>query len=330
MYPKPARFIFSFIILLFILAVTQNSPGSAKKPEGSSNAAPAFEVVGQAAQELVAAVNQLRQSHGLNTLNVHPILMQMSQQQANYMATTGNVTHLSADGKRPFQRALAAGYSVAGDLSLGGFFSENILAGPSLSAQQVVDAWMSDEPHANTMLSPNRSDIGAGIAFSGSYGYYLIDTGLQSSRPIQYTPSSGEVISQDPIVLAPAATSTPQLDGSISHIVGSGETLWTIAAAYQIGLEQITLLNRINRERFIYPGDQLIIRLPQSPTPTIRPTSTPRPRRPTPTPTISRVPAQPVSQPLDNTLVTGLYIFAVIVFGLFVWLEFRSSKNKKR
>ena len=327
MFAKTARFL-SLITLLLVVTFLPSSAGIAKGSDLSWRAAPARNVPAQTGNELAAAVNALRESRGLGALNVHTILMQNAQQHANYMAATGNITHLDVYGRRPFQRALAAGYSVAGDLSLGGFFSENILSGPGLSAQQIVDAWMSDEPHANTMLSPNRSDIGAGIAISGGYGYYVIDTGLQSSRPIQYTPSSGDVTSQDPIVLSPGATNTPQADGSIAHTVHSGETLWTIAAAYGISLEQITTLNRINRDRFIYPGDELTIRQAQTATPTTRPTSTPRTPRPSRTPTAPGTPAPPAQEPVDNTLVVGLYFFAVIVFGVFVGLEFRSRKGR--
>ena len=329
MTTKSARFL-SLVTLLLLLVLPPSITGSAKDAFQSWRGAPDENALAQTANELAIAVNALRESRGLNALNVHPILMQNAQQHANYMAATGNITHLDAAGRRPFQRALAAGYSVAGDLSLGGFFSENILSGPGLSAQQIVDAWMSDEPHANTMLSANRSDIGAGIAYSDGYGYYVIDTGLQSSRPIQYTPASGEVTSQDPIVLSPRATSTPLADGSIEHTVRSGETLWTIAAAYGISLEQITLLNHINRDRFIYHGDELVVRLAQTATPTTRPTSTPRTPRPTRTPTTPAAPTPPPQEPMDNTLVVGLYFFAVIVFGVFVWLEFRSRKSRSQ
>ncbi|MEW5871338.1 MAG: CAP domain-containing protein [Chloroflexota bacterium] len=140
---------------------------------------------GELANELMAAVNELRAAHGLNTLNAHPILVQIAQVHANYMASTGATTHLSADGRRPFQRALAAGYPVAGDLSLGGFYSENIQSGPNLTPQEVVDIWMGDEPHQNTMLSANRSDMGAGVAVSGGFTYFVLDTALASSAPVE-------------------------------------------------------------------------------------------------------------------------------------------------
>lgn len=296
------------------------------------NKAPAVQpLISINSTELASAVNQLRLENGLNALNVEPILMQTAQTHAAYMAATGNVTHYGADGSRPFQRALAAGYPVAGDLSLGGFYSQNILAGPGMSVEQIIEIWMGDAPHQNTMLSPNRSDIGAGIAWVGNYGYYVIETGLRSSQPVSYTPAAGEAPMQDSIVIAPRTTSTPQSDGAIIHTVHSGETLWSIAAVYGLAVDQLSALNQINPNRFIYPGDQLKIQEAHTATPTASPT--PRPtstRRPRLTTSGAQNNAPPAGQTQAGSAASSIFvytIFSIAIAGAVLLLIFRPRQK---
>src|SRR5690606_25143588 len=96
------------------------------------------------AQALIAEVNALRASENLPALQVSQILTRTAQTHADYIAGTGVLTQFSADGKRPYQRALDAGYSVAGDISLGGLFAELIHSGSTISPADVVSAWKSD------------------------------------------------------------------------------------------------------------------------------------------------------------------------------------------
>lgn len=126
-------------------------------------------------QDLVDAVNRLRADHGLPHYQVHSVLENIAQQHAEYMASSGQITHLDANGRRPYQRALEAGYPLDGDLSQGGFMSENIQAGASLSVDGVIQAWLGDAPHSNTLLSDIYQHIGAGIASDGTLIYYCLD-----------------------------------------------------------------------------------------------------------------------------------------------------------
>jgi hypothetical protein len=51
-----------------------------------------------------------------------------------------------------------------------------------------VEAWRGDEPHLNTMISPNRSDIGAGVAISADGQiFYVIDTALRTASGLPQT-----------------------------------------------------------------------------------------------------------------------------------------------
>jgi uncharacterized protein YkwD len=132
-------------------------------------------------QALVDAVNAERVKNKLPPLKVHPILMSNAQKHADYMASGGGIVHESADGSRPFQRHLAAGYPLAGDLSLGGYASENIVAGSGMTIEDAIAYWYGDDPHTHTMLGDKYNDCGAGVAVSDDMIYYCLDTARSTS-----------------------------------------------------------------------------------------------------------------------------------------------------
>ena len=289
------------------------------------------------AYELIAEVNSLRSANGLPAYNIHPILMQIAQAHANYQASIGTVTHYSADGSRPFQRALAAGYPVAGDLSLGGFFSENIQMGYQLTPEEAITAWRGDSVHLNTMLHPtNYRDVGAGVAYDGNYVYYTLDVGQPSDSMPVYTPSGAGMTPGAAVYpsLAPVIINTPLADGSIIHVVQPGETLWTIAVAYRVTVDELRFLNTLALSAIIYPGDKLTIRLaltatPQTPTATStrRPTATIFPSvtaaRATFTP--MRVPA--VSDAPSTMIAISIIVLTLISAGVITALSAKKEKN---
>ncbi len=91
----------------------------------------------------------------------------------------------------------------------------------------------------------------------------------------------------------PPATSTPRPDGSIVHTVRPGDTLWSIAAAYGVSVDQIRRLNAgsIGPNDTIVVGQELVISVPSAtPTPPPPPTEAPAasptpPEAPAPSPT---------------------------------------------
>jgi len=212
------------------------------------------------ANDLIAAVNSLRISSGLPAYTVNSILMQVAQDQANYMAATGQVAH------RPglTQRILDAGYPLAGDLSQGGFRAENITAG-NKTAAQAVQGWTGDALHLNTMLSPNLTEIGAGVAKVGNTYYMVIDCAqpTTSGQSQAYTPNpdaqAGESFSSNDFIV-PIVTSTPDENGLVYHEVQYGQTLWEIAVTYGVKIDEIRALNNLGPGTDIYPGDKLLVR----------------------------------------------------------------------
>lgn len=237
------------------------------------------------AQQLIQEVNSLRLANGLPPYQANSILMQIAQAHAEYMAATGQITHSGPNGERPYQRALAAGYPLAGDLAQGGFFSENVISGSGMSPKAAVQAWQGDAPHLHTMLSPNLQEIGAGVAVRDGYYYYVIDCARPTSSrtPQPYTPGPGlpapGTVSPGEYMM-PVFTVTPQADGRVIHVVQSGQTLWSIAIAYGVKIDELRRLNNLMGNT-IYPGQKLLImRLP-----TATPTSSPPPPTFTPWPT---------------------------------------------
>ena len=107
--------------------------------------------------------------------------MSTAQAQADYMAAIGSVTHSGPGGIQLTQRLLNAGYPLAGDILLGGFRAENITGG-NIIAAQAVQGWTGDALHLNTMLSPDLTEIGAGVARAGDRYYMVIDCALPTTN----------------------------------------------------------------------------------------------------------------------------------------------------
>ena len=132
--------------------------------------------------------------------------------------------------------------------------------------------------------------------------------------------------------MQPVITATPYPDGSVVHIVEAGQTLWSIAVAYGVHINEIQQMNALVGSTTIYNGMKLIIKI--APTVTITPTPTATSVRPTRTAT-SRVPtktatpyytptatATPTPEPLISGLpkldrrTLGMGIIALCALGL--------------
>ena len=157
------------------------------------------------AQSLVDAINAERVKKNIALLKVNPILMSSAQKHAEYMASSGQITHYSADGSRPFQRHLAGGYPLAGDLSRGGFASENIVMGTRMTVAEAITSWYGDEPHTNTMLADKYTECGGGVAVSGDTIYYCFDvaqpTTTSKPAPAQTPPPTDAYVVYVPATL---------------------------------------------------------------------------------------------------------------------------------
>jgi LysM repeat protein len=292
--------------------------------------------------EIIEAVNNLRILNGLNVLAVHPVLMEVAAQQANALAASeGAVGHQRPCGMTLGQDLLMQGFALWGDLSQDGYRSENW--GTASSAEEIVTSWMADELHANTMLSPHRSHLGAAVAVSKQV-YIVLETALQTnSGQMQHTaygiltgiPGTRAAciglstqhaeygnLSQYSI---PVAMSSARPDGDVIHEVQYGQTLWSIAIQYSTTIEQIKRLNNLTSD-IIAPGWTLLIQKGATqPAPPTKPLATfelIKQDLRTPTPRLSFTPAVIETSPSinagqfirDNSMVVFAFVLSFSVF----------------
>ncbi len=219
--------------------------------------------------DLISAVNALRSAHGLPAYTVNSILMGTAQGQADFMAQTGSIQHTGPGGSTVTQRLLAAGYPLAGDLSLGGFRSENIVGGYGMTADEAVKAWTGDAPHLNTMLSPDLQEIGAGVAESDGMSYFVIDCArpTTSGVPQDYTPGVEASLNGGDDIIVPVKLATPNPQGDIYHEVQQGQSLWSIAIAYGVHIVEIQKLNNLGQSITLQRGEKLLVKRIGTPTP---------------------------------------------------------------
>ncbi len=296
--------------------------------------------------DLINAVNALRISYGLAPYTINSILMYTAQAQADFMAATENVTHTGPGGIGLTDRLLAAGYPLAGDLSAGGFRAENITSGnENRTAQSAVDGWTGDAPHLNTMISPNLSEIGAGVAISNGRVYYVIDCALPTTGGVPQVSTSasgsGSTVPAREAPISVALVSTPNSSGDVIHEVRPGQSLWQIAIAYEVKIDDIKRLNNLF-DNNIYPGNKLLIKqdvilpttsLTEMPTnePAVTPTTIAESPTPTLLPTVTILfSTEAVSSTSvdDNSIMgiaMGIIVLALLGGGVFTWL---GSKKK--
>lgn len=296
--------------------------------------------------DVINAVNNLRLAHGLNPLTVHPVLMEVAAQQANALAfSEGAVGHQRPCGMTLGQQLLLMGFPLWGDLSLDGYRSENWVMADT--AEDAVTAWLGDDLHTNTMLSPERSDIGAAVV-PGDWMYYIVlETALRTSSgqhqstaydiltgiPMTQTLCAGFASGDISNYSVPVTVSTARPDGDVVHEVQYGQTLWSLAEQYQVSIEQIKLLNGLVDDN-ILPGWKLLIQKAatqapsvtenpltlfsaHTPTETRYPTAIPyHTSTPTLTPTVPSVPLGDQMRQNSTVVAALLIAFSVLLAGI--------------
>lgn len=241
--------------------------------------------------DIITAVNNLRLSYGLPALNAHPVLMQIAQEQASGIAS-GLPGHWRPNGMTLGQWMMSLGYPLSGDLTQDGYRSENW--GPAMTAEDAIQMWLGDDLHTNTMLSQNRSDIGAGVAIGDGEFIVVIETALQTKSG-QMQSNAGSILTGIPQTKAavnqmetkaaingvlpqysvPVVLNTPFPNGRVYHEVRYGQTLWSIAIAYNTTIKQIQGLNNLGEDTTLYEGQTLLVRTDATqPVPTVAVLST--------------------------------------------------------
>jgi uncharacterized protein YkwD len=336
------RFLFLLVALFCVSWAALSFPSASSASKADIFSEPYF---AGTAYDLIDAVNTLRASYGVSPYSINSILMYTAQAQADFMAANGTVTHSGPGGVGVTERLLAAGYPLAGDLSLGGFRSENIIGGvEGMSAQNAVDQWTGDTPHLTTMISADLTEIGAGVAVVNGRVYYVIDcarstmagASLASPTPL----ANGAAVPAVEASVQPVQAvilSTPNSAGDVIHEVKYGQSLWQIAIAYETKIDEIKRLNNLSGND-IYPGQKLLVKTGLSellfastetstPEPTVTSTLIKATLSPTltlqPVPTTTLTPVASVV-PITTTTTTGVAIgiilLALVGGGAITWL----------
>ncbi|MCW5875865.1 MAG: LysM peptidoglycan-binding domain-containing protein [Anaerolineales bacterium] len=242
------------------------------------------------ASEVVALINGYRAELGLPAYAQNAILSQIAQGQADWLISQGmggvSDVHAGPGGSRPIQRAYSAGYGGGKTI----FISEIVKGGFNETPAGALAWWKNSPNHNPTMIASTYQEIGAGAATDGSgRWYYVAVTGWVTGT--DYTPpaaAAGEAPAAPQVVMIPVTMAEPQADGSVVHIVRTGQTLWTIAAVYDVPLEELLELNEMPEWAFVHPGDEILVLPPGS-----LATSTPTPGEETETPTPRPSPSPP-------------------------------------
>jgi LysM repeat protein len=311
------RYIFSLLFIILIsLFLSPISPALAQD---------------FSADDIIAAVNNLRASGSLAPYQVDSGLMDYAQQHSEYQASINTSTHQHSDGTLPWAKGLI----------------ENVAEGDKgfLTVNDIISAIWADAVHMKTMVGYTSGYIGVGVASNDTTTFVTLDLQPGSAAPAVDAPQSASLAASTqttstPAPFVPIITNTPLSDGSIVHVVASGETLWEIAISYGVKVNDIRALNGLSEgSNSIYVGQKLKIRPAVTATPTIpvtpsatttrEPSRTPRPPTPTrtptstatlsPSPTPTKAPLLPIpSLPDNKTIALGLIGIGVI--GLVVIL----------
>jgi len=203
-----------------------------------------------------------------------------------------------------------------------------------------------------TVTSPVAIDISKALAADLGLGpgnnqvtvSFLWTEGWDAVQPQPANPGNSTAPSQP---AGPAAvawqTVVPNPDGSVIHIVQSGQTLVGIAAVYNLPLADLLALNGLTMQSIIQPGDRIVVK-PADPTrtpaatasptakPSSSPASTPTPTDsnsvtlsppPGPTPSVSPTPAGPAldtsSKLQGDWILVVILTIALVGAGLLAW-----------
>ncbi len=247
-------------ILLFSILASLFYPGPAvAKASPSQNAlAPKLDV---SAYDLIIAMNTLRVSNGLPALIEDPIIDSVAQATAEYMAANLLSWHIgNVSG-----RLQSAGYGGGAKV----WATENFATGsPGYfdTIDKIMLVW-SDASHMIPAVVPAYCNIGAGVATaSNGMTYYVLQAAYTSAKYCgeykSVVPTSPGGTSAPPIVpqvIIPVKVATPDADGRIYHVVQTGQSLWSIAIAYKVTINDLRKWNNMTASSPLLAGRTLFI-----------------------------------------------------------------------
>lgn len=121
-------------------------------------------------QQMIGRHNATRAAQGAGALAANPLLCQIAQDQANYMADIGEFTHEDMLGGRVADRAAAVGYAY---VTIG----ENV--GFDVSAEELYSGWLNSSGHLANIVKPEYTEVGVGRATRGIHQYWSVAFGAR-------------------------------------------------------------------------------------------------------------------------------------------------------
>lgn len=118
----------------------------------------------------VSLTNAQRAAHGCSALRVDTRLRTAARSHSADMRDRNYFDHNSPDGRTPWDRIKAAGYTTPG--------AENIAKGYS-TAEAVVQGWMNSPGHRANILNCSLKAVGIGVAYGPSEPWWTQDFGFQ-------------------------------------------------------------------------------------------------------------------------------------------------------
>lgn len=213
--------------------------------------------------DLIALINNQRVGYGYPALSANSILMSTAQSTADIMAANSMGWHIGDVSGR----VMAAGYGGGATA----WATENFAIGP-MTIDEIAYIW-SDASHQIPVVNGNYQEVGAGIAISPSGAvYYVLQaayTGGGSGSSVSPTRAAGSSSTAEATYdateamaqyISPVQLATPGSDGIIHHEVLYGQSLWSIAIAYNIKIIDILNKNGLSADdQIVYAGQKLVI-----------------------------------------------------------------------
>ncbi len=200
------------------------------------------------AGDIIAAVNALRASHGLAPYTVDSGLMAFALEHSQYQASIGQSTHTHSDGNSPGAHGV----------------TENIASGSVefMTVDLIISRIWADSVHMNTMIGYETGSVGAGVAVSAGNVYVTLNVRRGAGSGVS---PAGTALAVAPvstqIALVALVTAAPDPNGAVIHVVGYGQSLWSIAIAYGVKIDDLRNLNGlVAGSTDIYAGQRLLVR----------------------------------------------------------------------
>lgn len=193
--------------------------------------------------DLLSRINNLRASLGVQGYSLNGALSAAAQNQASWMASTGQISHTQPDGSTPSVRAARAGYGST-------WVSENIYIGTRATAVTAWNWWLNSPIHYRGITSANYTEVGIGSA-SGERGTAFVlvfgNPGGSSSVNIRSSvrSSGGEQAVGAVPGLPPYVVGVDNY-GHIMHEIQPGHTLGDIALIYGYTWDDLPRIRELN------------------------------------------------------------------------------------